>query len=182
MYVRGYVKKDGTYVAPHMRSAPGSGGVSAPAFVPSIAPAVRSEPRTEVRTAARSEARTSLTPQYSGPTAVSRAELVGRWKRVTRTVSFVNPPKLPAAFDTVGFANDEIVVDGDNQWLVTIEGVTPPLEMVIRDKTGVVVSRSLIQMKDGKLQIAVGGPDSFPADVAIGRGNALAVFSFERTR
>jgi hypothetical protein len=59
--VRGYYRKDGTYVSPHTRSSPGSGGGS------SISIATPSyEPRTEYRDTARSSARTTARKSSSG--------------------------------------------------------------------------------------------------------------------
>jgi hypothetical protein len=51
--VRGYTKKDGTYVAPHTRSAPGTAKSAPPVIV--IAPRIdaRTEARTEPRVTAR---------------------------------------------------------------------------------------------------------------------------------
>jgi hypothetical protein len=67
--VRGYHRKDGTYVSPHTRSSPGSGRSQSPVFVPP--PVVsRTEYRASPRTSAAKKARSSspsLHPSTSKP-------------------------------------------------------------------------------------------------------------------
>lgn len=81
--VRGYHRRDGTYVAPHTRSAPGSGSRSSGSSFsggwtpPSFSPTIR--PRTGYRTAARNRPRTasagsSLNDENEEPTADTTVE------------------------------------------------------------------------------------------------------------
>ncbi len=68
--VRGYHRKDGTYVSPHTRSSPGSGSYSShPVFVPP--PVV---PRTATRTTPRTSAAKSARTEYPTltPSAIDR--------------------------------------------------------------------------------------------------------------
>lgn len=73
--VRGYYRKDGTYVQPYTRSAPGSGGsYVAPVFVPPpVAPrtayraSASTRPRTAARTTYRSSTNDEATPSSTDP-------------------------------------------------------------------------------------------------------------------
>jgi hypothetical protein len=63
VHVKGYTRKDGTYVAPHTRSAPGTRmGVMSGFDRGYLSPAPRSEPRTSARTEARTSSRGASTP------------------------------------------------------------------------------------------------------------------------
>lgn len=92
VHVRGYYRKDGTYVQPHTRSSPGSGSYTSaePPRTSRVTTPPPEEPRTEYRTTARTSART--VPRYASGTLSPTTESHGAFLSLGET-KLEPPPK-----------------------------------------------------------------------------------------
>ena len=111
--VRGYTRKDGTYVSPHTRSSPGSGSSfsSEPVFVPPpVVP--RTEYRTSYRTSPVTTARTDYPKLQPADESKATVNTTNAWARDDRpednlsekkTSAKSNSSKRPAAVSNSSF-------------------------------------------------------------------------------
>ncbi len=91
VYVNGYTRSDGTYVRPHMRSAPGNAGISQKAPEP---PVVR------FRSSARTTARTSVWTGGVTDSIATMAPVVERRTPQSHAIPEVARPKLSRPITT----------------------------------------------------------------------------------
>lgn len=96
VHVRGYYRKDGTYVQPHERSSPSGGSSHSTSYVRDYTPPP-AEPRTEYRTTSRSTARE--VPRYGYPTPAESKSSHGEFA-TSLQLSGENPPKPTLQLDS----------------------------------------------------------------------------------
>jgi hypothetical protein len=107
VHVRGYYRKDGTYVRPHTRSSPGSGATSRPTYDFTVPVA----PRTDHRSEARTTYRTAPPPTSSGglqnEDLVRETPAVAPAAKILLTAHYLLVFKSGAKHEIVSFTEDD---------------------------------------------------------------------------
>lgn len=100
--VRGYTRKDGTYVAPHTRAAPGTASKTTPSYTESSAPSVNKSSESIASTPAAS----STTQSSQSPASVPAKTEEKKYEPVPAATN--NPPVLPIRSIHVGMTENEV--------------------------------------------------------------------------